>query len=70
MFDEAVIEMAGGNIVRLPELSARLSTGQKGPVSEHLFVVGSCCSVRFLHCPEYSTTSRIKCAEPVWLPEW
>ncbi|KAI0788514.1 hypothetical protein C8Q75DRAFT_768744 [Abortiporus biennis] len=31
MFDEAVVEMSGGNLVRLPELSARLAVGQRGP---------------------------------------
>ena len=33
MFDEAWVEVAGGNLVRLPELSARLAVGEKGPVS-------------------------------------
>ncbi len=32
MFDEAWIEVAGGNMIRLPELSARLAIGEKGPV--------------------------------------
>lgn len=32
MFDEAVVEMDSGAIVRLPELSARLAVGEKGPV--------------------------------------
>ncbi|KAI0722317.1 hypothetical protein C8T65DRAFT_628933 [Cerioporus squamosus] len=31
MFDEAWVEVAGGNLVRLPELSARLAIGEKGP---------------------------------------
>ncbi|RPD66821.1 hypothetical protein L226DRAFT_529226 [Lentinus tigrinus ALCF2SS1-7] len=31
MFDEAWIEVTGGNLVRLPELSARLAIGEKGP---------------------------------------
>ncbi|THH34055.1 hypothetical protein EUX98_g169 [Antrodiella citrinella] len=30
MFDEAVIEMGDGTLVRLPELTARLSVGEKG----------------------------------------
>ncbi|KAI0082256.1 hypothetical protein K474DRAFT_1703259 [Panus rudis PR-1116 ss-1] len=30
IFDEAIIEMSDGNLVRLPELSARLAVGQKG----------------------------------------
>ena len=33
MFDEAWVEVAGGELVRLPELSARLAVGEKGPVS-------------------------------------
>ena len=32
MFDEAVIDMGSGNLVRVPELSARLAVGEKGPV--------------------------------------
>ncbi|KAJ3528107.1 hypothetical protein NM688_g8036 [Phlebia brevispora] len=31
MFDEAVVEMESGSIVRLPELSARLTVGERGP---------------------------------------
>ncbi|KAI0758238.1 hypothetical protein C8Q74DRAFT_307926 [Fomes fomentarius] len=31
MFDEAWVEVAGGELVRLPELSARLAVGEKGP---------------------------------------
>ena len=34
MFDEAWVEVSGGNLVRLPELSARLAVGEKGPVSD------------------------------------
>ncbi|KAH9837167.1 uncharacterized protein C8Q71DRAFT_757052 [Rhodofomes roseus] len=30
MFDEAVIDMGNGNLVRVPELSARLAVGEKG----------------------------------------
>ncbi|EJF62287.1 hypothetical protein DICSQDRAFT_104652 [Dichomitus squalens LYAD-421 SS1] len=31
MFDEAWVEVSGGTLVRLPELSARLAVGEKGP---------------------------------------
>ncbi|KZT72795.1 hypothetical protein DAEQUDRAFT_722414 [Daedalea quercina L-15889] len=31
MFDEAVIDMGNGSLVRVPELSARLAVGEKGP---------------------------------------
>ncbi|KAI0815073.1 hypothetical protein BC629DRAFT_1469034 [Irpex lacteus] len=31
MFDEAVVEMGSGTLVRLPELSARLAVGERGP---------------------------------------
>ncbi|OBZ79709.1 E2/E3 hybrid ubiquitin-protein ligase UBE2O [Grifola frondosa] len=31
MFDEAVVDLGNGTLVRLPELSARLSIGEKGP---------------------------------------
>ena len=37
MFDEAVVEMGSGTLVRLPELSARLSVGERGPVSPKTF---------------------------------
>ncbi|KAI0775899.1 hypothetical protein BD413DRAFT_610617 [Trametes elegans] len=30
MFDESLVEVPGGNLVRLPELSARLTVGEKG----------------------------------------
>ncbi|CDO77016.1 hypothetical protein BN946_scf184380.g1 [Trametes cinnabarina] len=30
MFDESLVEVPGGNLVRLPELSARLAVGEKG----------------------------------------
>ena len=33
MFDEAWVEVSGGNLVRLPELTARLIVGEKGTVS-------------------------------------
>jgi hypothetical protein len=33
LFDEALIELDGGQIVRMPELGARLSVGDKGPAS-------------------------------------
>ncbi|KAI0832769.1 hypothetical protein BC628DRAFT_1415018 [Trametes gibbosa] len=31
MFDESLVEVPGGTLVRLPELSARLAVGEKGP---------------------------------------
>ncbi|KAH9943144.1 uncharacterized protein BXZ73DRAFT_40439 [Epithele typhae] len=31
MFDEACVEVSGGSLVRLPELSARLAVGERGP---------------------------------------
>ncbi|KAI0355359.1 hypothetical protein OH77DRAFT_1403203 [Trametes cingulata] len=31
MFDESLVEVPGGNLVRLPELSARLAVGERGP---------------------------------------
>ncbi len=33
MFDESLVEVPGGTLVRLPELSARLAVGEKGQVS-------------------------------------
>lgn len=38
MFDEAIVEMSSGTLVRLPELSARLAVGERGPVSLALYV--------------------------------
>ena len=40
MFDEAVVEMGSGTLVRLPELSARLAVGERGPVSHFTQHVG------------------------------
>ena len=33
MFDETTIEVGDGSLVRLPEVSARLSIGDRGDVS-------------------------------------
>jgi hypothetical protein len=33
MFDEALVQVASGQLVRLPELSTRLAIGDKGDVS-------------------------------------
>lgn len=32
LFDESIIQLANGQLVRLPELSSRLSVGDKGNV--------------------------------------
>lgn len=32
MFDESIVQASGGQLVRLPELSARLMVGDHGPV--------------------------------------
>lgn len=32
MFDEATVDMGMGNLVRIPELSARLAVGERGAV--------------------------------------
>lgn len=34
-FDESVIQMANGNLVLLPEVSAHLAVGERGSVSVH-----------------------------------
>ncbi len=39
MFDEAMVEMESGALVRLPELSARLAVGERGPVSDYLYLI-------------------------------
>jgi ubiquitin-conjugating enzyme E2 O len=41
MFDEAIVEMSSGTLVRLPELSARLAVGEKGPVRLEAVCCGS-----------------------------
>jgi hypothetical protein len=33
LFDEAVVDVSNGQLVRLPELSSRLTVGDKGSVS-------------------------------------
>ena len=33
LFDESVIQVATGQLIRLPELSSRLAVGEKGTVS-------------------------------------
>jgi hypothetical protein len=33
MFDEALIELDGGKIVRMPEMTSRLSVGDRGSAS-------------------------------------
>lgn len=33
LFDEAVVDVSNGQLVRLPELSSRLTVGEKGSVS-------------------------------------
>lgn len=58
MFDEAVVDMGNGNLVRVPELSARLAVGEKGPVKLYhiiliLLLIGSCrtyCHSQYLEC--------------------
>lgn len=32
MFDEAIVDVGGGKLVKLPELSARLNVGDRGDV--------------------------------------
>lgn len=32
MFDEAIVDMGEGRLVRVPELSARLAVGERGAV--------------------------------------
>ena len=39
MFDESLVEVPGGTLVRLPELSARLAVGEKGSVSGSTFLL-------------------------------
>jgi ubiquitin-conjugating enzyme E2 O len=41
MFDEALVQVASGQLVRLPELSTRLAVGDKGDVS-----ISQLCSIR------------------------
>lgn len=66
MFDEAIVEMSTGTLVRLPELSARLAVGEKGPVCTRF--VKNCSRVHQLS--EYSTPSDVGNAEPHELLPW
>lgn len=67
MFDEAVVEMDSGNIVRLPELSARLTVGEKGPVriTFRFSLVSRSQVCRLL---EYTSTSDARHAKPHRIP--
>jgi ubiquitin-conjugating enzyme E2 O len=46
LFDEAVVDVSNGRLVRLPELSSRLTVGEKGSVSDFManpeVIVTSC----------------------------
>ncbi|KAJ8487538.1 hypothetical protein ONZ51_g4099 [Trametes cubensis] len=39
MFDESLVEVPGGTLVRLPELSARLAVGEKGSVKHTVLAI-------------------------------
>lgn len=39
MFDESTVQLGGGDLVRVPELSARLTVGDRGYVSHCAYVV-------------------------------
>ena len=41
LFDEAVVDVSNGQLVRLPELSSRLTVGEKGSVSGSLCLSSS-----------------------------
>ena len=41
LFDEAVVDVSNGQLVRLPELSSRLTVGEKGSVSGSLCLPSS-----------------------------
>lgn len=36
LFDEATVDVSNGQLVRLPELSSRLTVGEKGSVSDDI----------------------------------
>jgi hypothetical protein len=41
LFDEAVVDVSNGQLVRLPELSSRLTVGEKGSVRYSLCLSSS-----------------------------
>ncbi len=66
MFDEAVVEMESGSIVRLPELSARLTVGERGPVRRTYLASATMLIHSFL--VEHSSPSDPRDAEHYRLP--
>ena len=65
MFDEAWVEVSGGNLVRLPELSARLAVGEKGPVS----LGAHSTHFRDIHSVTgYLATADVNGARDFWVP--
>ena len=36
IFDEAIVQLGGGGLVRVPQLGGRLQVGDRGPVSSIL----------------------------------
>lgn len=65
MFDEAWVEVSGGNLVRLPELSARLAVGEKGPVSDRPYQVYNRIIMRSLG---YIATAHVHRSGNLWIP--
>jgi hypothetical protein len=53
VFDEAIVQVSSGQLVRLPELGSRLNVGDTGPVSSYSFLI---LEFKFTSA-EYSTTS-------------
>lgn len=41
MFDESIVQVSDGELVRVPELSAHLTVGERGPVSHPNIIMHS-----------------------------
>ena len=62
VFDEAIIQVSSGQLVRLPELGSRLNVGDSGSVSSYSFLI---LEFKFTTA-EYSSTSSKYRSKPVW----
>jgi hypothetical protein len=62
VFDEAIVQVSSGQLVRLPELGSRLNVGDTGSVSSYSFLI---LEFKFTSA-EYSTTSSKYLSKLVW----
>lgn len=68
MFDEAWVEVSGGNLIRLPELSARLLIGEKGNVSAYAPFAAQRDSWSMIWFSGYPSASHVNCTRNFRFP--